>query len=752
MRKTLGILVLLAAAAAHAQTPVAETLKEVQAKVQAKQYAEAAQQAETALQQPDLAPDDRARLLKAAADAMSRQGRDHLPAAVALYERMVEDAALPAAARLDALKNIADLHLAMQAGRDLGAMDLSAAEAAIQRGLALPGLTPNDRAVALKNIGQFLQRQDHHADARAAYEQILELEVRDNVKNEAHRLIAGTWAAEGQVDRAIALWKAHGQNMIELYRLLRDPEKQRQACEEVLNNPEASESVRWGAFNHLPCWDWRWRDLSVVRELSEKYLPAFLESDPNRALVLQRKFNDIAVTSDPAFVEWAAPLLLAAPRLADKDYATVQRARVEALAVVGKRSEAIELARELQTDQRLTAPVRLWAQIIAASLAGQANEAQLKPLLDQSAETSPAERAEALLGAARAALRAGDEPAARRLYSAYEAMLSQRQQAVIECAFMADAPFDVGSWLASPLLKQPGAKLDRPYGGNLEFLLATDSAITGRNAGAEKGAEADSATDFYAACDAEGIHLFFHARDTRAREIVAGLIGGGSYEMYFAPGEHQAYHTFLIDLPRGGVNPQGFITMYPNPGFRLPSLEDGTLRTQTRATDSGFATHLFLSWELFYDKLPTEGTRWQVEAIRWTRSGGLSFGGSQSVHNRSSWGDIVFRNLSRPQLIAIKRGIVFKAANRYKRAKGILGALGQWSDAQLGDPAFYQAHVVPLIQRLDPLAEMVSKDLTDEQVEQLFREAVPAWMEAPHHVAALRAAYLQDKHLAQPKP
>jgi hypothetical protein len=156
-----------------------------------------------------------------------------------------------------------------------------------------------------------------------------------------------------------------------------------------------------------------------------------------------------------------------------------------------------------------------------------------------------------------------------------------------------------------------------------------------------------------------------------------------------------------------------------------------------------------LSWDTFYDKLPHNGDKWQFEAFRWTRSGGFSFGGSESVHNRSSFGDIVFSGLTPERISAIKRAIVFKAVAKYRAAKGITQPVGNWADPETGDPAFYQTKVEPLLTTLDAYAGKANKDMSAADVETLFREAVPGWMELEYRVAALRAQYLKAKLLKE---
>lgn len=737
----------------HGQAVSADVFKRIQTKVQEKKYADAVAEAEQALGAAGLSANDKVRLAKAGAEASLRVGKAGVDGAIAFYERVVADPEIPSAAKVEAINGIANAQIASLGGLDLVQMDVANARATLNRALELTELKPEDRAAAIKNIGRLYDREGDYAQARKAYEQIVGLDVRDQTKNDARRLIADTLANQGDEDAAIEMYREHGLDIVSLYQRLGRTKDRYDECVAILNDPKAAEHVRWTAFNRLPCWDHTSKDLSEIRAACEKYLPAFLEKDASRVAVLQRRFVDRAIGVDHAFAEWATPLLLAAPKLSDADYAVVKTAYIDSLAVQGKVDAAVEAAGAVAADQRIAATGRLWATLVTVTLKP-VGDASITAAVAEANGVSGQDKADAILRAAKTVLRAGNEQGARQLFGAYETMLNRPARAKITCAFVPNAPYDVGSWLTSPLLTaaEGKGKLDRPYGDNLEFLLATDSAVMGRNVSAKSGEVAgDQQTDFYTVCDAEGLHLFFNTLDSKADEVVSGLVGGGSYEMYLAPGDHQAYLTFLADLPGGDIDPGGFITMYPNPQFRLPSKTDGTLRTATQATGKGFATHLFLSWELFYDKLPTDGTAWQFDAIRWTRAGGLSFGGSESVHNRSSWGDVVFSGMTDEHLTAIKRGIIYKAVVKYRAERKPIGALGGWSDAVLGDPAFYQAKVEPMVKRLDEYAAMVKKDLSAAEVETLFKEAVPGWMEGPYIVAAMRSEYLRDAMLRAAK-
>jgi hypothetical protein len=753
--KSSVLLLLILSAPAHGQPDAAvksrdEAYKSVQAKLRDKQYSEAAAEAERVLEAPDLAANDKARFLNAAADAHLRQTPSDVTGATALYEKIVSDATIPNTTKIKALNDIANAYITTLAGQNLDEMDLSPAHAALGRALKLPDLKSEERAAALKNIGKLYEREDKEAEARATYQQILALEVGDRTKADAWRALADSCVDDGKSDEALTIYREQGWGLEPLYRRLGDTEQVMAVSLKTLDDPQAAENSRWITFTRLPLWDAYPKDLAAIRKVWDAYMPAFLEKDPNRPLFLLRKVLD--KNAEPSFVEWAAPLLLQAPKISAKDAEALKVAQVEALAAQGETAALLQEAATIAANGNFTAATRLWAQLLAAGLkpGGDANVAKLV----QSAKQSNQDKADATLRAARTALRAGDTPAARSLFAAYNGLFVQPARAAITCDFVPNAPFDIGSWLNSPLLKVPAAsaKLDRPYGDNLEFLLLTDSAMTGRSAANGKEPSGDTDTDFHIACDDAGLHFFFYAYDTKAAEVLDGLVSGGSFEMYFAPGAHQAYYTFLTDTAKGGIEPKDFVTMYPNAQFRMPSAQDGTFKTETRATDKGFATYVFMSWQLFYDKLPRNGDKWQFEAIRWTRSGGFSFGGSQSVHNRSSWGDIAFSGLTPERLGAIKRAIIFQAVAKYRRAKGLTGALGNWNDAEVGDPAFYAAQVAPLVEKLDKYADRVSKDMTAAEVETIFHEAVPDWMEIEYRVAALRTQYLKAKLLQGAQP
>jgi tetratricopeptide (TPR) repeat protein len=717
----------------------------VQAKLREKSYDEALKEAQAVLQEPILSPNDKVRFFKAATTASLNLTPPDRNGASALAEKIIADPLVPNTAKIEALEGLADIYISTLAGQNLDQMDLGPAHAALNRALELPNLTPEDRALALTKKANLLTRDDQYEQASALYQQIEGLDVRDTVKTQAKRQYANSLAQLGRTNEAIEIYKQNNFNLYPLYRQLGLNDLAIQEIKKVLEDQSILERERYNAYNQLPVWN---------RQLAETYFPKFVEADPTRALSFVGKYRNTQLTSktsasDIEFLEWGGPILLQAPKLSDSDYVIVNTRYIDALATRGKIAAAVEHARSITNDQRLPATKQFWATLVVSGVASKDGTEAVK-LITANKALPESERASAVLDATRTVLRAGNTAAAQNLYKAYEGLFVQRPVATITCNFSEKAPFDVTDWLNSPIRKDPksSAKLDRPYGDNLDFLLLTDSATTGRQAGSTKESTGDSNTDFHVAADDEGIHFFLYAYDNRAQESVNKLIGGGSFEMYLAPGDHQAYMTFLANLPKGDID-VSFNTMYPNAQFRWPSIENGTMRTSSRFLGNGFGTSFFLSWQLFYDKLPSNGDKWKFDSIRWTRSGGLSFGGSESVHNRSMWGDIVFNNMTPQNVNSIKRAIIYQAVDKYKKAKAITKPVGNWADNELGDPAFHHAKVLPLLTSLDSYVSRVTKDMTAAGVDEIFEKAVPDWMELEFKVAEMRSRYLQEQMMSK---
>ncbi len=157
-----------------------------------------------------------------------------------------------------------------------------------------------------------------------------------------------------------------------------------------------------------------------------------------------------------------------------------------------------------------------------------------------------------------------------------------------------------------------------------------------------------------------------------------------------------------------------------------------------------------VSWELVYNTLPENGTEWPFEMIYWSRSGGLTWGGTD-IWQRSNWGHWRFEGMTPKVRSAIHRVLVYRALARYNAQKNFAtgGAIGTWRDEELGDPAFYEQELKPLVEKLDAYAAEVKGEMGDALADRLFKEAVPLWYDFRYEADARRVRYL-ERQLTEP--
>ena len=159
------------------------------------------------------------------------------------------------------------------------------------------------------------------------------------------------------------------------------------------------------------------------------------------------------------------------------------------------------------------------------------------------------------------------------------------------------------------------------------------------------------------------------AYDNNVPNIAKGFANGGSYELYLATGELQPYYCSMVNINQDNSEAAGFHSNYRSE-YSLAPRVGKELKTETRVVaPNATATLLIYPWEQFYNTLPdSPGSTWQFDIMRWSGPGS-SWSGTKSVHNRSTYGDLVF-NLNKDQLTAIRRNILYKARRAYDKHKG----------------------------------------------------------------------------------
>ncbi len=381
-------------------------------------------------------------------------------------------------------------------------------------------------------------------------------------------------------------------------------------------------------------------------------------------------------------------------------------------------------------------------QAVAESGNAKAVAAKIRTVM---ADKPAKEQAKNLQTAAQMAWRLGKVDLAKDIWAERTAMLVPEDKRSIPCPFVENGPETIDEFLAKNPAKTFGI-LDRKYGDNLQFLLETDATITGRNITEDKDPSAQP-TRFTANCDTNGLKLFFimPCAPERSANLKLGYGGFGGYEMYLATGYDMPYYCMLIDGPPANQVIQ-FDTQYNNRNFRQLKEKAGDFRCSFKVGKDCVYMLLEVSWAAVLDQIPVNGTKWEFEPIHWER-GGWSWGGSKSVHNRSSFGLLVFENMTEANRTLIKRALLPNAQRAYNKELNARngGLLEHWADPELGDPEFNQKVIVPFMEKYGAYARMIKADMTDAEVNKIFDEAYDTLINTKYIVQSLRSAYLQEQ-------
>lgn len=243
-------------------------------------------------------------------------------------------------------------------------------------------------------------------------------------------------------------------------------------------------------------------------------------------------------------------------------------------------------------------------------------------------------------------------------------------------------------------------------------------------------------TGIKAIADTEGVHIFIRCDDPAIDEVKTGKRGNaGGLELFFEPGDHQgAYHSiFFTDLP-GTSDPHDSDWAMPTRHYRRS--KDCVFKDAV-FTACGTVAHVYLPWIGYYDALPFDGRYWIFGMYRNYPGGMITTGGS--VHGLARGLKLVFP-FTKDQIASLKARISLTAYNRYANQRKDEGDfILRWNDRVLGDPAFFEAEVKPLLDRLDKAGENL------DQME------TAAWAEIRYEISDRRKKYLKERLLKEGK-
>lgn len=693
---------------------------------------------------PGASADDKAGASMLLADNSLKLKIPDYESAVAAYRSVAADTLVNRSARKDAaFKQIRVM-------RDNLRMDKKDILSAYESMWKIPDLDFRQRRDISASQGDYLLAQNEYAEARKAYARFLDTDKEKDAANVAAGYIAKVDAAEGRFDAAVEGYKKAGRfadAATVLFGINKKAEANRLLADAVKDSVNAKQNL--AALMRLNSF----RDASA---LLEGELKPIIDANPSLAdEIYGSKLRTAMEYAAYEFVETTVPLILKSGiDKRPKDYAFTLLYQINAFAQMGRNDDTMRCIEAAAKDEKVTLPefqfrFKVLSDALKANSRKAASEAAAKNVDAFKSRLDVKLIPKTLSDAASSAVMLNRREIAEGIEDARKALYAPMPNKKADCPYVDGLSGDISGWMASDIVKKKiGAmRLDRQlWESDVEFLLATDAAVTGRGV-AESKASGGVDTELYFRCSDKGVYVFMIAYDDNARAIANGLAGGGSYEGYLAPGAFQPYHCFLVDIGSGKAD--DFISAYKNSFSRRPTFGDFELKTQSAlVADNANATLIFYPWEYFYNVIPDgKGDTWQFDVMRWTGKGS-SWSGTKSVHNRSTWGDMVF-DLTPKQLASIRRNIVYKALAHYKGMLGSAwrgtGIFNFWSDPELGDVEFYNARLAPLKAKLDAYAKEIKPDMTDEAVNELFLKAVPEFFKLQYTVSNLRDGWLSDK-------
>lgn len=636
--------------------------------------------------------------------------------------------------------------------------DVPSAEKSLADALTIPGLNEEERFSAEKNIADARMLCLKYDEALAMYRRLYGKAPSEKLRKDIAADILEILSAQKK-SAELAKAKEELKLSADVYIAAGLDDDARNVLVSVLEDKNSTVKERIASFDQLVSLLIKGKDIGKAVAVTDKYFPELAAEDKNAVRIyarfLQYVFRRGKIEGDGKSAAYVAKTIIAsAPAGAFQKEVKTCRQILYAYALMEHDAAQVKAVAEsiladASIDDRDKMSCRLSVIVAESGASADKTLSQVKSVLGE-AKLDMQTQAENLLFAAQVAMWLDFADTARGLYEFRSQMLVPEPRRSVVCRFLPKGPREISEFMNSDYFKDAAnhAKLDRKYGSNLKFLLDTDAITAERTVTQGVASDATSPTTFVTSCDADGVYFFFFAPNPKVKDIEDGFAKSASYETYLAAGSSEPYHCFLMRSP-SGKDSDGFFTQYNNPGFRRTMMSDGTLKVNSRCYDNGIATLLFVSWESFFDKIPSDGDKWEFESIHWA-NGGYSWGGSKSVHNRSSFGDVVFSGMTKENRNAIKRKIVMKAAEKYRQEtsrRSGKGYIDFWEDPELGDQKFYSEKVKALQSELDGYLEKLKPGMTAEDVEFLYEKAAPSWMNIKFIVAEMRRDYLDEKRV-----
>ena len=675
-------------------------------------------------------------------------------ATLAMAEKVFSDPKAAVWQRIGAIRHLAE--------QIRGEGKLAEATALYRKALPVAKDDVNQLGELLKELAWVKGCENDLPGALAVLQEAYRYNRTANMTNRVTSLTSDVYRTFNKPEKAFEIFLKQG-NRFEAAKIARDtwrysaPEKAQKLFREVVADEKQPDHIRKYAYEHLLIDADSKEDIAVC----DKYFDFFVKGDANRTnAVLGVLANRTNWTGWPYYGEfeklvWAFEKYEKLAMASGRPYGfKMTQYSAIAYATLGRHDRAAEICRRAvsQEGSRLS-PVEAYELAMVADLLPRKGSVKdLTKAVEKAdkllAKELPVKERSARIERIGSIANMGDHENLVRALDAYRDSLyvpTPKKRYVVE--FSEKPLLGIAGW--DQLAKKPVAqKMDRSYGGSMDFLV-TDVATGNRGEGIAAGkAKATAEKPSIAiVCDNQGIHFRFEVPDDRGRDIENGIIGAGTYEGYIAPGPNQPYVCILLDVRSGELSL--YNTTYDTTGHRrIKDTDLSAFRTQTYFTDKSVVSYLMLSWENYATLIPSAGTVWDFENVLWGRQGNAAWNGTESIHGRSTWGELEFRIPEKARAQILKR-VLFQTMRKYNAEKrcshSYEGIIDHWKDPAVGDPAFYEAKVKPLVEKLDAYLPLVKADMSDTDIYRVADEALPGWRDIRYTIARLRQQWLAEQ-------
>ncbi len=304
------------------------------------------------------------------------------------------------------------------------------------------------------------------------------------------------------------------------------------------------------------------------------------------------------------------------------------------------------------------------------------------------------------------------------------------------------APATAGAWIASKYYNDWKNMETRFFHYSDQYMVSERCDLMHLKGVEQKPLNDAYRTGIHFLADVFGLHIYVRCNDPAMDEVLTGKRTAASLECYFKPSYNAAYHMWFCNgLPNTDDHHQ---VDFNAPDSKYALTYD-FLKKDAAAAKEGVVAHFLIPWEYFISYLPFNGEYWYYGMQKW---GGEAITISGHVHELERMVRLRFA-FTPEQMDAVKRNICRKAFNRYSKLRNDRnGAIMAWSTSLLGDPAFYENKLLPLLNELDAAGKEI-ETADSAALDKLLKEKAPVWQNIQYKVDELRTQDLRDTLFAE---